>query len=352
MRGMRGLGLLTAAVLGLIGAAAAPSASATAGPENGRIAFMRIDEHDTWQIWTANPDLNAQHQITQFDPQIVENGWPNWSPNSERIAFESAWVSPEDAEQVVIEVFTMAADGSDREQVTDMGGISGAPSWSPTGEWIAFTSDGGDYPAAQGIYVVRPDGTDLHLVIALPDAPRAVWLDAPRFSPDGTKLAYTYFQGGKVTPAPWSWRGETSSLWVVNLDGSHPNQVVAPGHAVGDAAWSPDGRYLILEQMGNHPGTMSNVVRVPSTGGGWVDLTQDAGYRGGRSPRSWVFQASFDPVYSPDGARILFSHDEYSASSEGCTGLQVMNADGSGRAWVDGACGVEHQVDWGVAPLE
>jgi hypothetical protein len=29
-----------------------------------------------------------------------------------------------------------------------------------------------------------------------------------------------------------------------------------------------------------------------------------------------------------------------------------MQADGSGQHWVNDQCGVEHQVDWGTAPLE
>lgn len=346
------LGLIVAMGLALVVSPLSSAGPATADGVNGRIAFMRLDEHDTWQVWTANPDLTAQHQITAFDPPVADNGWPSWSPSGDRIAFDSTSVDPQDPGRRVTEVFTMAADGSDRQQVTHIGSTSGAPSWSSSGEWIAFTSDGGAYPEAQGIYVVRPDGTDLHRVVALPGGPKAVWLDAPRFSPDGTMLAYTFFQGGKQTPAPWSWRGETSSLWVVSLDGSDPHQIVGPGHAVGDAAWSPDSRDLIFEQMGNHPGKLSNVVSVPSDGGGLVNLTDDAGYRGGRSQQSWVIQASFDPVYSPDGTRILFSHDDYSPTVAGCTGLQVMNADGTDRDWVDSACGVEHQVDWGTAPLE
>jgi hypothetical protein len=44
-------------------------------------------------------------------------------------------------------------------------------------------------------------------------------------------------------------------------------------------------------------------------------------------------------------------HDEYSPTF-GCTSLQVMQADGSGQHWVNDQCGVEHQVDWGTAPLE
>ena len=339
-------GLLTVlsmvALLGLT----TTGASATTPGDNGRISFMRGDDTGHWQTWTANPDLTAQHQITSGD---FDNGWATWSPDGSRLAFDSNRPDPEAAGDRN-EVFTMAPDGSDVRQVTDLGFFSGQPTWSPDGNWIAFTTDGGNYPNTQGIYVIHPDGSGLRQVVSLPTGPRSVWLDAPRFSPDGTRLAYTFFQGGKQTPAPWSWKGETSSLWTVDLDGSNAHQVVAPGHKVGDADWSPDGRYLIFEQMGNDPGRITSVQRVPAAGGGITTLSDDTGYRGGRSQNS-SFEASFDPVYSPDGTQILYPHDEYS-STFGCTSLQGMNSDGTNQHWVNDDCGVEHQVDWGTAPLE
>ena len=56
-------------------------------------------------------------------------------------------------------------------------------------------------------------------------------------------------------------------------------------------------------------------------------------------------------MYSPDGTKILYPHDDYTPES-GCTSLQVMNADGSDQHWVNDQCGVEHQVDWGTHALE
>ena len=333
-----------AAALTLLAAGAFPptAASATAPGTNGQISFMRTDVNGHWQVWTANPDLRAQRQITGGG---FDNGWPNWSPDGARLAFDSARTAPE-ANGDLKEIFTMAADGNDVRQVTGLGDYAGQPSWSPDGQWIAFTSDGPSYPATQGIYVIHPDGSGLRRVVTLPTGPRSVWLDAPRFSSDGRQLAYTFFEGGKATPAPWSWKGETSSLWVVGLDGAGAHMIVGPGYKVGDADWSPDGRYLVFEQMGNDPGKITSVLRVPATGGGITALTHDTGYRGGRSA-NWSFQASFDPVYSPDGTKIIYPHDDYSPSS-GCTGLQVMNAVGSDQQWVDDQCGVEHQVDWGT----
>ena len=42
---------------------------------------------------------------------------------------------------ILKEIFTMAPDGSDVQQVTDLGFYAGQPTWSPDGQWIAFTTD-------------------------------------------------------------------------------------------------------------------------------------------------------------------------------------------------------------------
>ncbi|GAA2160812.1 WD40 repeat protein [Humibacillus xanthopallidus] len=324
-------------------------AAATSAGTSGRISFMEHDGSGFWQVWTANPDLTARRQLTDGGH---DNGWPSWSPTSTRLAFDSARIAPE-ANGDRKEIFTMAANGSNVAQVTHIGGYSGQPSWSPAGNLIAFTSDGASYPDAQGIYVVHPDGSGLRRVVALPA--HGAWLDAPRFSASGRQIAYAYYEGGRSTPG--GWRGETVSLWVVDVDGSNAHQVVAPGRRSGDLDWSPDGTNLVFELIGNHPGTLSNIMRVDATGGAPTALTDDPGiggigeFKGQGAADSFFYGESFDPAYAPDGTRIMFTHSDGDGSSFHI-GLQVMNADGSNRHWVSGQDESLHQVDWGTAPLE
>jgi Tol biopolymer transport system component len=326
-------------------------ALATPPGSNGRISFMRPDDNFHWQVWTANPDLTHQHQVTSGG---FDNGWATWSPDGTRLAFESTRIAPE-ANGDLKEIYVMRPDGTQITQVTHIGGYSDEPSWAPDASLLAFASDGADYPHSAGIYLVRPDGTGMRRILALPtDDPRARWLEAPRISPDGRHVAYTYYRGGKDTPHKYA--GEVSALYVADIDGGHPRRLTPWGTTTGDADWSPDGTQLTFETNGTHLGNFASVMVIGADGSGSHALTTDLftgiGYFNGNGKQQPLFiSSSYDPVWSPDGTTILFSHGSYD-STGGATGLQVIHPDGSGQEWVSDVRLEEHQVDWGTAPLE
>jgi Tol biopolymer transport system component len=86
------------------------------------------------------------------------------------------------------EVFRINADGSDLTDLTQNTGLDAQPSWSQDGNWIAFTSTRRweDKVGVSGIFVMRPDGTDVRMLTNEPplidggsDANNPVWRPEP-----------------------------------------------------------------------------------------------------------------------------------------------------------------------------
>ena len=72
------------------------------------------DENGFAQLWTANPDLTAEQQLTHGD---ANSGWPAWAPDASRIAFDSDRSDPDPTDQVFVnDVFTMRPDGTDVQE--------------------------------------------------------------------------------------------------------------------------------------------------------------------------------------------------------------------------------------------
>jgi TolB protein len=296
----------------------------------GVIAFQRYDANGQFQLWVANADLTRQRQLTSGE---YTSGYPSWNPDGTRIAFDSNRSDPDLTDDVLVnEVFTMRRDGTEVVQVTDFGGFSGDPDWSRDGQWLAFESDLGDHPASQGIYVSRPDGSDLRRVTTLP-ADSALDL-APQISPNGRRIVFT-----RVRSFDEQGNVEESALYVVNADGTREKQLTATADlAPGDATWSPDGKTLVFEAYGP-------IFTIRADGTMLRNLTRE---------RPDGFSLGSDPVFSPDGRHIMYTSSDRSNEGEILTiGLAVMKADGSRLRYVTDTPTeetTEHQPDWILAP--
>ena len=78
---------------------------------------------------------------------------PAWAPDGARITFVVEDVDGSGRSAV----YVVNRDGSKLRRITQWTLATGAPAWSPDGEWIAFHREG-------GLYLARPDGTGLQRV--------------------------------------------------------------------------------------------------------------------------------------------------------------------------------------------
>lgn len=146
---------------------------AQCSPDGEWIHFCTVTPNEPRKLWRIRPDgAGLQMLVSRIEPMAC---YPSASPDGTRIVFSEELVA-----NFYIKVRTLATG-----QESGILARGNSPSWSPTGELIAFseTTAGGN-PRPVGIQVMRPDGSELRRV----GDPGAGYDYSPRWSPDGRWL--------------------------------------------------------------------------------------------------------------------------------------------------------------------
>ena len=149
---------------------------------------------------------------------------PALSPDGRLLAYASDRAGNGD-----LDIWVQQMSGGTPLRLTDDPADDSTPDFSPDGSQVVFRSErnGG------GVYVVPALGGPARLIA--PDGRR------PRFSPDGTRIAYWtgQFRGRRL---PVTCR----ALYVVALSGGAPSQILPDFDVASDPVWAADGRSLIV----------------------------------------------------------------------------------------------------------
>jgi Tol biopolymer transport system component len=272
-------------------------------PDGSKIVFS-TDRHATddfyqSKVYVMNADGTDQRMLSE---EVGDDYVPKWSPDGTKIVF-NRYFNDEGSE-----VYVMNADGSNKTRITDRPGADQFPTWSPDSTHIMFESWDDSGPniivanvvtgeqrklngdlVSANIGSFSPDGSRVAFSARVSDttAPRVYLvnvdgsgltdlfgsepygLDAPQWSPDGTKLMYR----------DWRHIFETSTeIYLYDL--ATGAQTRLTNNPVGEAAvtWSPDGSkilYSIYEDstheqiyvMDNNGANLKNISR-----GRWNDF--------------------------------------------------------------------------------
>lgn len=177
-------------------------AEATVSPKDGTIVFTSVRDGDL-DIYTMRPDGT---QVTRLTDEPGYDGGPVFSPDGSLIVYR-AWHPEGDeladyrallAKSLVrpkrLDLWIMNADGTGRRRVTQLGGASFGPAFTPDGSRIIFSSNHLDPKGREfDLFLVGLDGGALERVTFTPE-----FDGFPLFSPDGTRLAFCSNRGGSA----------------------------------------------------------------------------------------------------------------------------------------------------------
>jgi TolB protein len=181
-------------------------------PDGTSIAFMRwTQDSDEYQIWVM--DRNGGNPRRLFSG----TGWdPTWSPDGSQILFASD-------REGAIQLYLIDRDGNNLRRISDLPALRGRSDWS-AGDLIATYSG---EPWKREIYTLRPDGSDVRQV-----SPAGGNSQGPSFSPDGQWIAFTaYFDAFNDIHG--------CEIYVVRVDGSDLRRLTSNGYCDYQPRWGP-----------------------------------------------------------------------------------------------------------------
>jgi Tol biopolymer transport system component len=322
-------------VLGvLLSAIVAPTAFASYPGANGRIAYQLEVEGGPTHLWWADQDLSDPQQLTFGDGSQFD---ASWSSDGRQLVFstdENA-TEPPPLPGFRIDIATLDITTGEQHVITEGGLVKENPSFSPDGSRMLFART--DFDAEPGLYTIRAaDGGDVQPVIGLPTG--IDYLQWPRYSPDGSRIAFT----GVKEPS-WRQRGAAprgGAVYVVNADGSSLRRLTPFGDLTTfEVDWSPDGSQLVM-QSDWRQGTRPSLWIMDADGSDLQRLTDELPIR---AKQSEFFQASFAPTWAPDGSVIMFN---CAPGELDFWDLCTIRPDGTGRTVVRSTPDFEHRPAW------
>ncbi|MFL6248605.1 MAG: S9 family peptidase [Thermoanaerobaculia bacterium] len=217
---------------------------------------------------------------------------PHWSPDGKQIAY--VLTKADLARPISVydsDLWLIDADGKNDRRLTFANGADFRPRWSPDGTRLAFLSDRGGRNA---IYLLDPRGGEAQPLTNEPTPIREF-----EWSPDGKQIAFTRIDepSGEGEPRVVGENERVMHLYVVDVESGKCRKLTSDQLSTFDLSWSPDGSEIALARA-NGTGLdalHSTDLHILSLRDGTI--------------RPLVVRPGHDrnPRYSPDGKSIAFT---------------------------------------------
>jgi len=267
----------------------------TIWPEGGMIAFVsdRDGDYDIFTMWADGSHQQNISNSSSFDYI------PSWSPDCSKIAFYSN-------RSGVNQIYVMNSDGTDTVNISDNEYNDSYPAWSPNGDKIAFsTTRTGNYE----VYIMNTDGSEQY---NLTNNIASDWSCA--WSPDALALTFHSYRDGNYE--------------IYAMDNTGGSQTRLTSQALDDAypSWSPSGLLITFSSWRNGN---AEIYLMNFDGSNQHNISN-------HSSQDLLSQ------WSPDGNRIVFTSDRDAGNYD----IYVMGTDGTNLVRLTSDTGYDGYPSW------
>ncbi|MGH9517517.1 MAG: Tol-Pal system beta propeller repeat protein TolB [Terriglobales bacterium] len=198
------------------------SLSPHVSPDGSRLAFSSFTGSG-WEIRMFSFDLN---RLVSFPRFAGTNLSPSWSPDGVKLAFSSSRSGDP-------EIYVIDQSGGNMHRITTSKGPDVSPVWNrKTGSQIAWVSGRTGLPQ---IYMMGADGTNVQ---QMTDTGYAV---SPSWSPNGQFLAFSWMRHyGPGAPG-------SEDIYIMDIVSKQWVQLTHDGGRNDFPSWSPDGRHIVFQ---------------------------------------------------------------------------------------------------------
>ena len=182
-------------ILKKLASAAGYDAEGTVNWKTGRIVYTSMESGDL-DLWTMNSDGRGKKQVTKTEGY---DGGAVFSRDGKKLVWRANHPATPQTQKryrelladnltspMKMELFIADGDGRNAKQITDFGCASFAPTFTPDGKKILFSSNKHDCDGRKfELYMVNLDGSGLEQVTDY-----GGFTSFPEFSPDGSKLVF------------------------------------------------------------------------------------------------------------------------------------------------------------------
>ena len=251
-------------------------------PDGRQIAYLSNQggDYGRMRLFVVARKDSATDRQSVADRQVAGGGVTGaaWSPDGRRIVL-SKRSEPDRNGSRLWDLYEIAATDSQAEgrgesRRLTRGLRATQPSISPDGTRIAFIKNGG---GDANLCVCWSDGSGARPLTDLRDGGQVY---APRWSPDGRQIVFSFSTGDR------------RDIGAVSADGGPIETLIASDGTDRDPCWSPDGRQVLFS---------SDVTGIYNLYA--LDLTD-----GTISQVTNVLGGAFSPDVNPKDGRVAFSH--------------------------------------------